>query len=521
MVMSHGTLRVVAAQAHGVTIDNVNCGVDNDNDVHEGDVDIERYPWLGVLYYSYEGEDGEARAVTTVSLIHAEFVIAPAADLGPMPKDDFRSRTRVLLGEDWGGEGRRVRNYVLHPEYDETYNTVALVQLATTVRDIKIKPLCPPPERLRNPDFYIVKFAEDYNTLQKQVIPVTHVPASLCKEFYVRANLYARRMRPPHVACAVTLEARVCVWDAGAALVARDVWGRWQLLGLGVRGPGCGAPSRYLDMMSYYPWIIASLDNFRRITISKISQQKYVLRTGQVYQRFGNCDEEEKTNLLYRDRIYLTTDNNLYQFLTYNMTIKENVEFTCLTLQLVNASGVSEMRVHHYCRRESRGPPCYYYHGTVFEISVYLVFSDSCLFEMVGWGFKKSLKLLDIQEWKWEEGTYYEDFSMTPEEYRGPSYQTEFGFEPLDIGMWVPDFDVWATTPAPGASSTVVRVATAGTPPPAVDWAYLPAYTEVWTTPPTLEPAWLDYMAGVTNFARPTTPPTTEAANVTTTTNSP
>lgn len=39
-------------------------------------------------------------------------------------------------------------------------------------------------------------------------------------------------MRPPHVTCAVEMKTKeVCVWSAGAALVARDPWGRWQLVG--------------------------------------------------------------------------------------------------------------------------------------------------------------------------------------------------------------------------------------------------------------------------------------------------
>ncbi|KAJ8708222.1 hypothetical protein PYW07_010347 [Mythimna separata] len=279
-------------------------------------------------------------------------------------------------------------------------------------------------------------------------------------------------MRPPYVACAVSVKADgVCVWGAGSALVSRDVWGRWQLLGLGVRGPGCSAPSRYLDMMSYYPWVEQSLSQFNRITISKISKQKYVLRASQAYQKFGACDEEEKLNLVYRETVILRTDNNQYQFINYNLTLVEVVEYTCLTLELQNASAVSEMRVKHYCPRIDYGPACYFYRGTtqyictcitqltlhygpacyfyrgtIFDIAVYIMFSDKCLFEMFAWGFKKNMTLLDIQEWKWEEGTYYEDFTMQRVEYRGQTYMTDFGYEPLDIGMWVPEYDIWTTT---------------------------------------------------------------------------
>ncbi|KAF9422011.1 hypothetical protein HW555_002231, partial [Spodoptera exigua] len=417
-----------------VKLDVVDCGIDHALDVYEGDVELKYYPWVGILFYSYYGEEGDSRAVTSVILIQSEFVIAAAADIGPMPKRNFRRSARVLLGESWSRPGRRVRNYVLHPEYGETYNTVALVQLSTPIRNVNIRPVCPPPNLLRNPTFYVIKMKEDINVLSKEVIRVMHIPGDMCKEFYVAANLYSKKMRPPHVACAVSADtSEVCVWGAGGALVSRDVWGRWMLLGLGVRGPGCGAPSRYLDMMSYYPWIEKSLDDFNRVSLSKISKKKYVLRTSSIYQRFGACDEEEKINLVFRETIVLRTDNNKYQYLTYNVTLTDNVEYSCMTMELVNASAVSEMRIKHFCNRKNFEQPCYFYR-------------DKCLFEMYLWGFKKNMTLLDIQEWKWEEGTYYEDFTMQRVEYRGPSYMTDFGFEPLDIGMWVPEYDIWTTT---------------------------------------------------------------------------
>ncbi|CAH0598423.1 unnamed protein product [Chrysodeixis includens] len=518
-VVSEGHITVIlppVCTITPVTLDVVDCGIDYALDVAEGDVELKQYPWLGILFYNFYSEGGaDSRSVTTVVLIHKEFVVAPAADIGPMPKTNFRRNSRVLLGEGWDRPGRRVRNYVLHEEYEETYNTVALVQLRDPVRDPLIRPACPPPNVLRNPTFYVVRMKDDFDILQKEVINVMHIPGKMCKEFYVATNespstlragelavfkmvgdcsrwtglnpiafcvkvnftlnleiaymivnhsaprplccqmlkmpiaptLYSKKMRPPHVACAVSVQAEsVCVWGAGAALVARDVWGRWQLLGLGVRGPGCSAPSRYLDMMTYYPWIERSLAKFDRITISKLTNQKYVLRSSHAYQRFGACDEEEKKNLVFREVISLRTNNNEFQFLTYNLSIIQNIEYTCLTLELTNASAVSEMRIKHVCPRVTYGPACHRYQGSLLELSVYIMFSSTCLFEMYAWGFKKNMTLLDIQEWKWEEGTYYEDFSLTRVEYRGPTYMTEFGFEPLDTSMWIPEYDIFTTT---------------------------------------------------------------------------
>ncbi|XP_073960984.1 uncharacterized protein isoform X2 [Choristoneura fumiferana] len=449
-----------------VEIDYIDCGIDDSSDVKEGPVPDGVYPWLGILYYTYYGELGESRAVTTVALVQAEFVIAVSADIDPMPKNDFRSKARVLLGEGWEGRGRRVRNYVIHPEHGETRNTLALIQLRSPVRDSKILHLCPPPERLRQPIFYVVKFDDNYETLQKRVIPMEHVPAKMCQEFYVAAKLYERKMRPPHVTCAISLESmNPCVWEAGAALVARDIWGRWMLLGLGVRGPGCGAPSRYLDMASYFPWVRDSLDRFQRLTISKITDQQYVLRTawsarpGEKWsftQRFGACDAEEKINLIYRDFFNMQTDStDEHHYASYNMTIFDNVAYSCLTLELKNASATSYINVKHMCPRYSYGPACHTYRGTVFEIRVYMKFTASCWFELNAWGWHKNMTLIDIHEWKWEEGTYYEDFRMIPEEYIGPTYMTEFGFEPVDTKYWVPEYNVWQTsTPPPPKPST-------------------------------------------------------------------
>ncbi|PZC71944.1 hypothetical protein B5X24_HaOG212224 [Helicoverpa armigera] len=320
-----------------VELDLIDCGVDHALDVPEGDVELKQFPWVGVLFYSYYGMEGDSRSVSNVVLIHKEFVVASAADIGPMPKHNFRRNSRVLLGEAWDRPGRRVRNYVLHPEYGETYNTLALVQLKDPIRDLTIRPACPPPNLLRNPKFYVIKMKDDVEALEKEVIPVLHIPGKMCKEFYVAANLYSKMQRPPHVACAVSVDTKsVCVWAAGAALVSRDTWGRWQLLGLGVRGPGCGAPSRYLDMMSYYPWIERSLAEFNRVTISKISKQKYVLRSSHAYQRFGSCDPEEKINLVFRESIVLRTDNNRYQFLTYNVSYRRSAELLLGRIQKEN-----------------------------------------------------------------------------------------------------------------------------------------------------------------------------------------
>lgn len=65
--------------------------------------------------------------------------------------------------------------------------------------------------------------------------------------------------------------------------------------------------------------------------------------------------------------------------------------------------------------------------GSAFEVCVFIIFAGEVMFEMTVWGFEKYLKLLDVMEWKWEEGSLYNDFVAQREEYTGPSFMTDFG----------------------------------------------------------------------------------------------
>ncbi|XP_061725393.1 uncharacterized protein LOC133531278 [Cydia pomonella] len=442
---------IAMCNLHAVTLDAIHCGVDK-KDTKEGAVKNYEYPWVGVLFYTLYGELGETRSVTTVVLIHAEFVLGNSADIGPMPKADFRDRARVLLGEGWEREGRRVRNYLVHPEYTETPNSIAIIHLRQPVQNLKkIQPICPPPVRIQSPYIWILKFEDNLDSLKKQVLPAVVVPAANCREFYILRNLNDARHRPAFVKCAVSMKLTgPCVWGAGAVLAERDVWGRWQLLGLGVYGPGCGAPSRFLDMQRYFPWIEDSLDKFQRITISEINQHRYILRSGVAFgtlMRFGECDNYEKQNIIYRDSLQLTTNNNNVKLIKYNMTIYDSVQYTCMVFQLRHASASAELRVRHFCPRGPGRAACYAYKGTRFDLSVNVMFTEACLLDIVAYGLQINISLLHIEQWKWEEGTYYEDFRITPAEYRGPQFKTKDGFDSLDESMWVPDYNRWSTTP--------------------------------------------------------------------------
>lgn len=44
---------IAVLQVQLVELDVIDCGIDHEFDVSEGDVDIKKYPWLGLLYYSF------------------------------------------------------------------------------------------------------------------------------------------------------------------------------------------------------------------------------------------------------------------------------------------------------------------------------------------------------------------------------------------------------------------------------------------------------------------------------------
>ncbi|XP_047984347.1 uncharacterized protein LOC125224889 [Leguminivora glycinivorella] len=112
------------------------------------------------------------------------------------------------------------------------------------------------------------------------------------------------------------------------------------------------------------------------------------------------------------------------------------------------------MRVRHFCPRAPGGVACYSYRGTRFDVAIDVLFTENCILDISVYGLHVNMSLLDIEMWKWEEGTYYEDFRLTPTEYRGPTYQTLDGFEPLDDSMWVPDYDRWSTEPVTYETTT-------------------------------------------------------------------
>ncbi|XP_063371175.1 uncharacterized protein LOC134659463 [Cydia amplana] len=176
-------------------------------------------------------------------------------------------------------------------------------------------------------------------------------------------------------------------------------------------------------MQRYYPWIEDSLDKFQRITISEINKHKYVLRSGVAFgslMRFGECDNYEKQNLIYRESFQLRSDNNQVKHIKQNVTIFDTVKYTCVVFQLRHASASAELRIRHFCPRGIDKTACYAYKGTRFDVVVEVMFTRGCTLDIISYGLQINMSLLDIEEWKWEEGTYYEDFRQWEPNRRSP-----------------------------------------------------------------------------------------------------
>ncbi|OWR43357.1 hypothetical protein KGM_211723 [Danaus plexippus plexippus] len=109
------------------------CGLDKSpiKVVYEGEAKIETYPWLGTLFYTSR----EKKYSTSVILVAQQIVIGSAMDIDRLPKNDFRSRARVVLGHNCTRPGIRIKDYSYHPHFNKaSYSSLALIQLETNFR---------------------------------------------------------------------------------------------------------------------------------------------------------------------------------------------------------------------------------------------------------------------------------------------------------------------------------------------------------------------------------------------------
>ncbi|XP_028041674.1 uncharacterized protein LOC114251556 [Bombyx mandarina] len=74
-------------------------------------------------------------------------------------------------------------------------------------------------------------FYLENKVLEKEVLKMKYVDETDCEEFYRRAQLNYKKMKPVSSTCAVSETMHEsCVWDAGAVLITRQSWGYWKLV---------------------------------------------------------------------------------------------------------------------------------------------------------------------------------------------------------------------------------------------------------------------------------------------------
>ncbi|KAF9799283.1 hypothetical protein SFRURICE_016235 [Spodoptera frugiperda] len=162
------------------------------------------------------------RQVMPLYNVHTLFTICVIS-----PMSNTKAMFLPAKGVEWTAAAK---SYSTHPEYEyTTVNTIAIVEL--DVEDVTDSPL-----RL-----LLINRLSSCTSLGLQMLPTRNSqPTS-----YVCG--YATRNGSTH-----------CAWDNGMALVSNASEGVFYLLGFGVRGPGCAAPARFIDLFPFLPWIAAT-----------------------------------------------------------------------------------------------------------------------------------------------------------------------------------------------------------------------------------------------------------------------
>ncbi|XP_026740732.1 complement C1r subcomponent-like [Trichoplusia ni] len=256
----------------------MSCGIDKSRvkHVYEGVARIETYPWLGILYYPYSHKK---RFTTAVVLVTKQVALATASEIDKLPKYDFRSKAKVVLGYNCSAPGIGIRDYSYHPDFaKDTFSTLAMIQLETDhIHGIELRPICRPPSHFTDQQFFAMVLSDNCLNSQVRIYKMKYVSPSACKSYYRRTGLDIDSIWPSHTACARSARGGRCVWRSGAILVVK-VGMRWRLLGFGVYGPGCQAPARFLDYGMYHTWVRRSIEKIGTPTVTTLASNHVILR---------------------------------------------------------------------------------------------------------------------------------------------------------------------------------------------------------------------------------------------------
>ncbi|CAH2098131.1 unnamed protein product [Euphydryas editha] len=241
----------------------LSCDVSMKSKLQEGNIgETKALPWLGVLRVHIHEGDSFKVALTGTILVTKNYCITNAEDIANIPSFLFKREAKAMfILNDNATWSSGVKGFVLHPEYEyATYNTIALVEL-TDYQD-QLKPICWPEYSYNTKNnLYVVGYTDEHRFLEKIIYKLEYVGQSLCHEFYNRMGFRKDPLHTPtrYFCASAKNNKKNCVWDNGMALVS-NTSGPWVFVGFGLKGPGCAAPSRFLDISSYKPWIESSTD---------------------------------------------------------------------------------------------------------------------------------------------------------------------------------------------------------------------------------------------------------------------
>ncbi|KAI8439086.1 hypothetical protein MSG28_012950 [Choristoneura fumiferana] len=355
----------------GLEWDQVRCSTDAEDPIPEGPLPpdkIGRFPWIGVIQHDFYIGGKMVFAITSAVLIHPAYALASAMDMARIDRKTLTYVIRTnfnLVGRKPhrrdggrgrvadGAERRRLRSvtnnthmilwhsatkkysidiidYTLHPEYETTtLASFALVELMTAgetrpAHPAPVLPVCMPIKGAGAYDnLYAVKMTDESGELQKEVYQMDYIENDDCNTFYDKAELTYKKMSPVYQLCAAAHASRKpCVWDAGAALVTRQNWGFWKLLGFSVRGPGCGAPSRFLSIISYLEWIDERIstvpfedlpDETLPFVMRSVSPIEIYMYLANPTEHQGQCMGRQRGSVMYKDESHLHINKNFAQ----------------------------------------------------------------------------------------------------------------------------------------------------------------------------------------------------------------
>ncbi|XP_063829181.1 uncharacterized protein LOC135078582 [Ostrinia nubilalis] len=358
--------------------DRMRCAPDPEQSIPDGATDdIGRFPWMGIIQHTFYMGGRSRFAVTSGILIHPEYVIASAEDMARIHPETLANTTQFVA---WHSKDVKytvdVKDYTLHPEFVEgsTLASIALVelhnygQIGYSEAGSPILPICMTVTGAGSlSDLYAIKMTDVKGEVFKEAYKMSFVEDKDCEEFYYKAKLTYKKMRPINPICAVVDQLTTpCVWDGGSALVTRQGWGYWKLVGFGVRGPGCGAPARFIHIHDYMDWIDALVsfsdldmgdEEEHKLYFRRLSPIKLIMYKGEtkIPKDQGQCERKDRGGVLFKDSSEVLVNKNFAQGF-YFLTVTQIAGFYCasVALEAVSRSNAAVWLEHH-CHRDVVG----------------------------------------------------------------------------------------------------------------------------------------------------------------------